>query len=399
MDKKKLKVLVVHNYTKGFATGGEGHVFEDEVKLLESNGHIVQKLFVSNSEGTDVSFFKKIKFFIEAPWSDYGYSIIKNELKRFQPDIVHVHNFFFIFSPKIFLAIREEKIPVVITLHNYRLVVPCSQMIYKNKPCEICLGKNPWRILFKRCYKNSFLASFFRYRFYYMSQKKHNWWEYIDKFIALTENGKSILIKGGLPENKILVKPNFINDPLKKSIKVGTGAIYVGTLTNEKGLIQLIREWQEIDYPLKIVGAGYLENELKQLNKNKRIVFAGLLTRQEVFEEIEKSGFLVMSSIWQESFGLVNIEALALGKPILSTYNGAMRDIIKDGYNGLFFDFNKKGNLKEKVELLNNDAYRKQLGKNARLSYLKNYTSEINYNLLHDVYLKTINDYENLKNN
>ncbi|MBF8148507.1 glycosyltransferase family 4 protein [Winogradskyella sp. F6397] len=395
-NKARLKILIIHNYTEGFATGGEANVFQDESNLLESNGHKVRKLFVTNSEGIDSSFLEKIKFFISSPWSNYGYSIVKKELKQFKPDIVHVHNFFFILSPKIFLAIWKEKIPVVVTLHNYRLVVPCSQMIYKGKPCDICLGKNPWRILIRRCYRNSFFASLFRYRFYFLSQKKHNWWKYIDRFIALTENGKSILIKGGLPSSKIIVKQNFIEDPKPQNIKIGHGALYIGTLTVEKGIKELIHEWQSINYPLKVIGAGELRRELTELNKNENISFLGVVPREQVIKELEDCAFIVMPSICQESFGLVNIEALSMGKPVLASWNGGMRDIIQDGENGYFIDINQFGDLKKKINhLIKNPTLLKEMGQNARSSYLLKYTSQINYELLINIYTQTIDTYEN----
>lgn len=398
-NQRKLKILVLHNYTKGFATGGEAHVYEDEATLLESNGHIIYRLFISNSHGTDVGLMKRVEYFLKSPWSNYGYNLVKAELKKFKPDIAHVHNFFFIFSPKIFLAFWEEKIPVVVTLHNFRLVVPCSQMIYKGKPCEICLGKNPWRIIFRRCYKNSFLASLFRYRFYYLSQKKHNWWSNIDKFIALSNIGRDILIKGGLPADKIVVKPNFINDPSPEKGSEGYGALYIGMITEEKGLQELVLEWQEINYPLKIIGSGPLREHLITINKNSFVKFVGLLQRDKVIEELGKCAFVVVPSKWHEAFGLVNIEALSMGKPVIASRKGAMLDIIEDGRNGIFFDISAKGDLNEKVKLLiNNHELLNLMSINARSSYLQYYTPKVNYKKLIDIYHQVLIEHENNKN-
>lgn len=395
-NQRKLKVLVLHNYTKGFATGGEAHVFEDEAKLLESNGHVIHRLFISNSHGTEVGIMRKVEYFLKSPWSDYGYKLVKSELKKFKPDIAHAHNFFFIFSPKIFLAFWEEKIPIVVTLHNYRLVVPCSQMIYKGKPCEICLGKNPWRIIFKRCYKNSFFASLFRYRFYYRSQKRHNWWSFIDKFITLSNKGREILVKGGLPANKILVKPNFIHDPRPKENSKGYGALYIGMITEEKGLRELVVEWQEIKYPLKIIGSGPIREELITINKNSDVKLVGLLTREKVMEELGKCAFVVVPSKWHEAFGLVNIEAFSMGKPVIASRKGAMLDIIEDGKNGIFFDISIKGDLKEKVKsLIDDNDLLNQMSVNSRNSYLKHYSPNVNYKKLIDIYYQVLAEYEN----
>lgn len=393
-----MRILIIHNYTEGFATGGEANVFEDEASLLKERGNVVRKLYVSNSEGTESSFWQKIKFFLNAPWSHYGYNLVKKELEAFKPDIVHVHNFFFIFSAKIFLAIKEYGVPAVTTLHNFRLVVPCSQMIYKGKPCDICLGKNPWRILIKRCYRNSFFASLFRYRFYYWSQRKHNWWKHIDRFIALTENGKSILIRGGLPANKIAIKPNFIPDPLPNELAAGKGALYIGRLSSEKGIKELLNLWQTINQPLRILGSGPLELELRKSNRNPQISFSGVVPREKVLDEISDCAFVIVPSIWQEAFGLVNIEALSMGKPILATRNGAMRDIIVEGENGFFINLNNPDDFKRKVQsLLNNRKVLEELGKKARDSYLKKYTPSINYEILMGIYNQAIKENENCK--
>lgn len=384
---REIRVLLVHNFTRGFATGGEAHVFEDEANMLQSKGHEVRKLFVANPGDHELGLIDRIKLFFSSSWSDYGYSLMKKELSEFNPDIVHVHNFFFVFSPKIFLACRENKIPVVTTLHNFRLVVPCSQMLYKGEHCEICLGRNPWRIIPKRCYRNSFFASLFRYKFYYLSQQRHNWWRYINKFIALTENGKEILVKGGMLESKIVIKPNFIEDHGSNDIKNGYGALYIGRITFEKGINHLIKEWQLINYPLQVIGTGDLLAELESTNKNPLITFRGVLSRKEVFSEIEKCAFVIVPSIIAESFGLVNIEAFSMGRPVLASRIGAMKDIIQNEKNGLFIDIQKSGDLNNKVnKLINDPSLLKELSNNARQTFLQKYTSEANYNLLINIY-------------
>lgn len=387
-----MRVLTVHNYTEGYATGGEAHVFQDEITQLEQNGHSVGKLICCNSEATESSILKKSAYFLNSPWSKVSYYRMERSIQDFQPDIIHIHNFFFILSPSIFRAAKNYRIPVVVTLHNYRLVVPCSQLYHSGKVCEKCLGKNPWRILIYRCYRDKFLYSLLRYRFYYLSQKIHNWWDDIEVFIALTEFGREKLIQGGLPSVRIVVKPNSVKDPpaYETTRYPGHGALYVGTLTSEKGVRELVRAWQDIDYPLTILGEGPLKAELMR-DGREHISFRGIVSRGEVNSHLARCAFLVMPSICYEGFGLTIVEAMAMGKSVLASNIGAMKSIVTHGKNGLHFEAGNVLDLQSKVNTLISDPYlRTRLGQQARKDYLDHYTPEKNYESLMEIYSRAI---------
>jgi glycosyltransferase involved in cell wall biosynthesis len=191
------------------------------------------------------------------------------------------------------------------------------------------------------------------------------------------------------------VKPNFIEDPNPHNeIAGGYGALYIGRLSEEKGIKELIREWQKIDYPLKVIGGGPIALRLKEMNRNSFVSFLGNIARSQVINEIEECAFVVVPSIWQEPFGLVNIEALSMGKPLLASRKGGMIDIIKHGENGYFIDINKGGDLQEKIDLLlkNNNNFSK-MKQQARKSYVLNYTPHTNYKLLIRIYRNIISSY------
>jgi glycosyltransferase involved in cell wall biosynthesis len=389
-----MKVLLVHNYTKGFATGGEGHVFEDEARLLEDHGHRVHKLICSNSEATEASFLGKLKAFWNASWSRDGYKRMHNAIKVFQPDIVHVHNFFLIFSPSIFKAAHDLNIPVVVTLHNYRLVSPCSQLLRNNQICELCVGRNPWRIILYRCYKNSFFASLLRYRVYYLSKKIYGWDNYIDAYLSLTNFQKLKLQKSGFVSDKISVVPNFISDPISNfsSSSTGFGALFIGTVTHDKGIELLVEAWRNIDYPLTIVGDGLLRRKFDgSLPKN--VKFVGLQSREKVLELLGGCAFLVMPSIWFEGLPLVILEAMAMGRPVVASGHGAMSEIVVDGYTGFHFTPGDADELRNKVhKLISNSDLRESFGINSRKLYEELYTSQVHYNNLVNVYSKFLCD-------
>lgn len=392
-----MKILLVHNYTQNYARGGEAHVFEDELELLRSHGHEVDTLTCANAQAMNASKRKKLSYFLVSSWSTYGYYLISNKIKDFDPDIIHVHNFFFILSPKIFKAAYDFNVPVVVTLHNHRYVVPCSQMIRDGKLCTVCLGKNPWRILIYRCYKNSFMASLFRYRFYYSSQKKYNWWRYIDTFIALTSVQKATLVQGGLPENRISVKGNCVSKP--DAVLVGSkscsGAVFAGRLDIEKGVRTLIEAWRTISYPLTVVGDGPLADEVRlAMEENPNIIYIPHINRAELMRIFSKSSFIVVPSVYYEPFGLVNLEAMSLGKPILASNIGAMSVLIEHGVTGLLFTPGDADDLARRAaELIDDISLCRKMGENARELYLSEYTPERNYERLIAIYNKTISEH------
>ncbi len=389
-----MNILLVHNYPKGFATGGEGHVFEDEAIILESNGHKVNKLFCSNSEATESNIINKFFYFKNATWSTDGYKRMESAIKIYNPDVIHVHNYYLILSPSIFQAAYDNNIPVVVTLHNYRMISPCSQLLRKNKICELCVGRNPWRILLHRCYKTSFWASLLRYRIYYSSRKKYNWERYVDLFIALTDFAKSKFIEGRMNKEKIYVVPNCIHDPKGEKVtnNNGYGALFVGRISKEKGISQLIEAWRHINYPLTVVGEGSLQKKLEKIAP-ENVNFVGLKTRNDIIELYKNCAFVVIPSIWYEGLPLVSIEAMAMGRAIAASGHGALSSIVEDGITGLHFKSGDISDMREKIQrLINDNELTRKLGQKGRERYLEKYTPQKHYENLITLYEKAISN-------
>jgi len=390
-----MRILILHNYYGHYALGGEGNVFETEAAYLKDHGHEVRKFSCTNSEIMNAGITDKIAAFFRAPWSMPSYRAVRKEINRFKPDIMHVHNFFFMLSPSVFRAARDTAVPTVATLHNYRFISPCSQLLRNGKICEKCVNKNPLPILWHRCYHNSFLASLLRYRVYYSSQKSKHWLDDINSFVALTEFGRQKFIDAGFSAESIFVKPNCVGDPLTdEPTPPGLGALFVGRLSREKGLGHLITAWQKINYPLTIIGDGPLYSELKTNNKNLNITFLGSLDREKVFDYIKKSAFLITPSIWYEPFGLVNIEAMAMARPVIGSRLAALPQIIDENKTGLLFTPADPMDLARKVRfMIENPKAVTRMGLAAREAYLKRYTIKRNYELLLNIYETTISKY------
>lgn len=312
-------------------------------------------------------------------------------IQAFKPDVVHVHNFFLILSSSIFKAARDHGVPVVVTLHNYRMVSPCSQLLRNGSICELCVGRNPWRILLYRCYKNSFWASLLRYRIYYLSRKIHRWERYVDAFVVLTAFGKAKMKEGGLPEDRLFIVPNCTTDPLgpNSAVPPGKGALFIGRLSAEKGMVNLIEAWRRIDYPLTIVGDGNLRSQLER-TASSQVRFVGEQKIENVIQFLQDCAFLVIPSIWYEGLPLVLVEAMAQGRAVAVAGHGAMGAIVQNGQTGVHFKPGDVSDLREKVQqLIANPDLVHRLGLEGRKVYLSNFTPQKHYEALMETY-KTV---------
>jgi len=385
-----VKILFIHNQYQ--VRGGEDSVLENEIKLLQNNGHEVKLYSVSNHSIRSI--FDKIKVFINVNYSNEQKARISNFIKEYKPDIVHVHNFFPQITPSVFYACSENNIPVVNTLHNFRLICPSALLMHNNKIYENSLKSNAYSTIFDKVYKNSYLGTFAVARMIEYHKKHKTWNKKVDKFIALTNFAKSKFVEFGLPESKIYVKPNFLNTKysLESNVQKRQGALFVGRLSEEKGLNTLLNAWDKISINLKIIGGGPLE-ELVKKNRNKNIQYLGFLDQERICQEMRKASFLIFPSIWYEGFPMVIIESFANGLPIISSDIGSMSEIIKNNYNGLHFKAGDSNDLIDKIKLLISDENKcNQMSNNAYDDFKEHYTDQTNYELLIKLYKNIIND-------
>ena len=383
-----MRILTVHNYPGDYALGGEGNVFEQEAEMLCEHRHAVLPFRCTNAEFMTANIIKKARAFWNAPWSPYGYRLIQEQIRRFRPDVMHVHNFFFVLSPSILKAAKDAGVPTVTTLHNFRLISPCSQLFRNGRVCEKCVGRNPWRIMLYRCYKDSFLASLFRYNIYYRGKQRYQWIDLIDAFIALTEFGKRKYVEGGMPGDRIHVKPNFVDDPLcgTASSPGSEGAAFIGRISSEKGILTLLKAWHDVDYPLTIVGKGPQMSEARRMAP-KNVVFLGERPREEALAVMKRMSFVLFPSILYETFGLAIVEAMALGRAVVASNLGPRKELVRDGETGLLFQPGDEADLRQKVSrLIANPDICKEMGSNGRRDYLDKFTKEKNYERLLSIY-------------
>lgn len=387
-----MKILMIHNYYKEI--GGEDNVVSLEKSLLTLNDNTVNLFKVNNRQINNS--FTQIKTALNISYSQKHKILISNEIRKFKPDIVHAHNLFPLLTPSIYDACIESNIPVVQTLHNYRIICSNALLMRNGHICELCVSGSHYNSVLYQCYRNSILGSLAVARMLSYHRNNKTWQNKVDCFIALTNFAKNKFIEGGLPEKKILVKPNFFTRNEISLVKESKRekVLFLGRLSHEKGVKTLIQAWKTLDIPLKIAGDGPLI-EMVKATTHPSIMTLGKISPSQVTMEMAKARFLIMPSECYEGFPMVLVEAFAHGLPVVASNLGGMSEIVENNVTGLHFEPGNPIDLAEKVLwMYNHPDECKRMGENARNIYEQKYTPEKNYAILMDIYQRTIETYE-----
>ena len=390
---KKQNVLMAHNYYK--VPGGEDTVFHNEVNMLEKNGHKVIKYTRHNDEIKD-GIFNRLKLGIETIFSLKTYKEIKKLIDENDIDVVHVHNTLPLISPSIYYAARVKKVPVVQTIHNFRLLCPGATFTRDGYICEECVSKGLGQSLKYRCYRNSLFQTFIMYTML----KFHRIVGTYDKinYIALTEFNKSKISSLVKDDSKIYVKSNFVAKREKSERILDDYFVYIGRLDDIKGINFLVEAWKEIDknIDLYVIGTGPEEENVKRFikeNNVENIKLLGFMKREDAFEIIKKSRSIIVPSKWYEGFPMTIAESFSLGVPVIGSKIGNIESIIFDKTDGRLFEMNNKESLKGVIEnVFYNKEENKLLGENSYITFNKNYTDIENYKKLIDIYIDLVGD-------
>jgi glycosyltransferase involved in cell wall biosynthesis len=382
-----MKILQVHNHYQ--FSGGEDTVFSNEYKLLTYYGHEVIQFTKSNKDIDNYNIFQKSKLFFNAVYSRSAFEVVLKIIQENKPDVCHVHNTLTLITPSVYYACKEMGVPVVQTLHNYRLMCSNAYLFRNGKVCEECIGKSLYHSVKYGCYRNSRLQTFVLARTLEWNKRQGTWNNLIDAYIALTEFSKQKFIEGGIQENKIFVKPNFLFEDPGYSEKNEGDFLFAGRLDVTKGFNVLIKAAEKLpDVKFKVAGDGILRSNLDGV---LNIEYLGQLNRNDLILELKKSGAIIFPSVLYETFGLSIIESFACGKPVIASNLGVMAEIIENGRTGLLFE---PGNVDDLVKKIlwakNNPEKMKEMGLNARKEFEEKYTPEKNYKILMNIYEKVI---------
>jgi glycosyltransferase involved in cell wall biosynthesis len=389
-----MRILVIHNRYQ--QAGGEDVVVRAETSLLRSRGHEVETFQEDNVE--IVNWSDAAKTTVRCVYSYSAARDVRKLIARFQPDLAHVHNFFPRVSPSVHYACLEANIPIVQTLHNYRLLCPSSMFLREGKICEDCLGKAiPWPAVQHGCYRKSRFASAAMVNMLTVHRALQTWQRTVTRYIAPTQFARCKFIEGGLPEGRIVVKPNFvIPDP---GIGSGNGGyvLFVGRLSEEKGLSTLLAAWSKVSPHgrLKIVGDGPMAAAVEHASlTNRSIEWLGPRTREEVSALMADAALLVFPSVWYETFGLTVIEALATGLPVFASRLGAMAELVSDGETGKLFTAGSSDELAAEINwALSHPDQLNAMRFKARHEFERKYTADLNYTILTDIYQSALATY------
>lgn len=380
-----MRILVAHNHYQQH--GGEDAVFANETALLDEAGHEVHRYEVHNDAIASAS--DKVRAFLTTPYSRAARKRFEAKLDAIDPDVVHVHNYFPLMTPAVFYACTARGIPVVHTLHNFRMMCANGLLLRDGKVCEKCVSGSPFWAAAHRCYRDSFAGSVAVARMIGAQRRWGTWHRHVTRFIALTQFERAKFIEAGVPPEKIRIKPNFVPDPSARkpsSASRRSGALYVGRLSHEKGLHTLIDAWRELSIPLRIAGDGPLLTELQERAPDN-VTFLGRLPSAQVHAEMGHASLLVMPSNWYEGFPVTLVEALACGLPIAASRIGSLQELVSDGENGFTFEPGNVGDIVRTVRRAFDDRKALvKLSRGARAMYEDNYTADRNLEQLVAIY-------------
>jgi glycosyltransferase involved in cell wall biosynthesis len=387
-----MKVLLVHNYYQ--QPGGEDQVFATEAALLEAHGHSVVRYTVHNDQVAEMNPLSLVQTTL---WNKTVYRELRALICRERPQGAHFHNTFPLISPAAYYAAKAEGVPVVQTLHNYRLLCPSQGGFFlrQGKVCEDCLGQFlPWPGIVHSCYRNSKAGTAVHVMMLSWHRAVQTWTKMVDVYIALTEFAQQKFIQGGLPAEKMVVKPNFVYPDPSSGEGQGGYALFVGRLSPEKGTDTLLAAWERLDgkVPLKIVGDGPLSLQVdKAVQRLPEVEWLGRLPKTQVLTLMKDAHVLIFPSLWYEGFPMVIAEAFAVGLPVVASELGSMSSLIAPGRTGLHFRPGNPEDLAAQVEwTLKHPAELAQMRREARAEFEAKYTAAQNYQMLMEIYERVV---------
>ena len=381
-----MTVLFVHNYYR--QPGGEDEVFAAEASLLESRGERVLRYVVHNDQAV------KLRPWVLAGtsiWNGTVYRELRTLCRQERPRVVHFHNTFPLISPAAWYAARAESVPVVQTLHNYRLVCPDALCFRDEHVCAECVGRVvPWPGVVHGCYRGSRVATGAVAAMLTAHRLLGTWTQTPQIYIALTDFARRTFIQGGLPAQKLVVKPNFVYPDPGPGDGRGDCALFVGRLSEEKGVKVLLAAWAQLHgkVPLKIVGDGPLAGLVAEAaGRGDGVTWLGKQSKTQVYALMKQARMLIVPSLWYEGFPMVVVEAYAAGCPVLVSNLGGLSSLIDHRRTGLHMPPSDSGALAAAAEWAwGHPSEMAAMGREARREFEQRYTADRNNEMLSEIY-------------
>ncbi|MCC3766334.1 glycosyltransferase [Streptomyces sp. UNOC14_S4] len=391
-----MRVLVVHNRYSSAQPSGENKVVDQEVELLRAAGHRVE-LFERRSDDIAArSLPGKAAVPLLVPWNPAVRAELAARLRTERPDVVHVHNVFPLLSPAVLAACADAGVPAVATLHNYTQVCPPGTLQRDGRPCTECVGSAPLPAVRHGCYRGSRLATV--PLAVSLSVNRRRWWSGVERFFCISAAQRDVLVRAGMPAERLAVKHNFVPEPGVRRSGAGEHLLYLGRLAEAKGVRLLMAAWDGIaasggvGVPLVIAGAGPLEREVTAWAAGRDDVrYVGLYDPARCREAIARSVAVVAPSTWLEAFGLVVVEAMAAGVPAVAAGHGAFTELVEDGMTGLLHRPGEPASLASCLRRITAGQDRnQQMGQAARRRYEQGFSPAVGLERLVEGYRTAI---------
>jgi glycosyltransferase involved in cell wall biosynthesis len=379
-----MRILVAHNAY--LYRGGEDTVVESEIALLQRHGH---EVMLYRRDNTELDALPRWQAAMDSVWSKRTVMEVGRLLGSFRPHLIHAHNTFPLISPSLYGIADELGIPVVQTLHNFRLLCPQAMLMRNGRYCDDCVGRWPWRAVLHRCYRGSLAQSAVSAGMVSGHRILGTWRNRVRRYIVLNQMCREIFIRGGLPPEKLSIKPNFVEANGAPGAHKRHGGLFIGRLAAEKGLLTLAQAIRQKPVTrIAVCGSGPLQAFVEQ---SEWLDYIGFEQGETLRTRIANAEFLVMPSTGIESFGLAAIEAFACGTPVIASRHGGLREIVEHGHNGLLVT---PGNAEELADAIayavSNPIQMRRMGLEAYQTYLARYTPERNYTTLMTIYDQTL---------
>jgi glycosyltransferase involved in cell wall biosynthesis len=373
-----VKILVVHSRYRSGSASGENAVVADEARLLQEAGHEVH-VFEASVSGA----FDALRAGPGIIWDPGRAAAVRQLIRRYRPDVVHVHNLFPALSPAVIRAAAAEGAPVVMTLHNFRLMCLPATFLRDGRICEDCAGRLPWPGVVRGCYRGSRVQS----AALATSLVLHRWlgtFERVRRFIAVSGFVREKYMEAGFDPSRIVVKPNFARPGPRRE---GPGAyfLYLGRLSAEKGVATLLSAWRTDLGRLLVVGDGPEAPRLRRLAP-AGVEFVGTVPPEDARRFVADARAILVPSIWYEAFPRVVVEAYAAGVPVVASRIGALPELVEDGVTGLLVEPGDPVSWAAAIERMLDDGLSEHLGEGAYRAWATRYTPEANLRRLEEIY-------------
>ncbi|MFZ4261751.1 glycosyltransferase family 4 protein [Sphingobacterium sp. HJSM2_6] len=389
-----MRILIIHNEYQHL--GGEDFVMTQEMQALEKE-HTVAVYRPKNKKGL-AGYMQYLCYPINGQESKK----IIQKIKDFQPDIIHIHNLHYALGPLFILHVKKIGVPMCMTVHNFRLLCPSATLFYDgNIFLDSISARFPWRAIKLKVLENSYLKTFWT-SFTYWIHKKRGTFQQIDRFIVLSEFSKRLFERSnfGIEAEKLLVKPNFVKEITPNEPLPSEAFVYVGRLSEEKGILPLLHAWKATQHHLKIFGTGPLQKEVELIAEHSpNITYYGFQNKQVINNHLVGSTAAIVPSLCYESMPLAVIEAFALGVPVLASNIGILAEMVVPLKTGMLFDPHQHSSL---IQTLNAwkalaPLEKEQIKKNCRADFLAKYQEGKVMNELLAIYAEIIHSSQDKK--